>query len=102
MPTDDYGPKDVKPQRFATTCDTDGAIVAIEPAAVLRMQRNGWKGPRIAEFLEMEPTTLVDELNAALTHETDSVKFNTPTISDSEVLKGIRDWDEDVDGVRAA
>lgn len=48
----------------------DSTAPAHETAAVLRMQRSGWSGPKIAEYLNIPPLSLVDQLNAALNAET--------------------------------
>lgn len=56
---------------------------AHETGAVLRMQRNGWKGPNIAKYLGIPQTTLVDQMNAALEAETTATEDYGQVIYDT-------------------
>ncbi|NCL73763.1 hypothetical protein [Rhodococcus sp. YH1] len=56
----------------------DPQTVPHETAAVLRMKRNGWPGPKITEFFRQKPTTTVDQLNKALGEEGDAAWAGRP------------------------
>lgn len=75
MPTDSY---------FHELGDLNPATApAHETAAVLRMQRSGWKGPQIAEFFGIPATTLVDQMNRALDAETIATRDRGQVIWDT-------------------
>lgn len=66
--------------------DLDPATApAHETAAVLRMQRSGWKGPQIADYLGISSLSLVDQMSKALEGETIATQDLGQAIYDTSV-----------------